>query len=68
MPFKTENEFQQLMDKNALYTKMPKAVLAALLVSYMDRLGFDRDQLDANLREEWQVLYVTGIVPQKPLK
>lgn len=66
MAFKTENEYQERLDANGLYTKMPKAVLAAILVSFVDRLGYK--DLDAAIKEEWAALYQANVIPQKPIK
>ena len=63
--FKTENEYQKAIDP-ALYADTPKAVFAALLVSYLQRLGIEFSDVDAAIREEWQALYDSEIVPQKP--
>lgn len=63
--FKTENEYQKMIDP-ALYADTPKAVFAALVVSYLNRLGVEFSDVDAAIREEWQALYDAEIVPQKP--
>ena len=63
--FKTNNEYQQTIDP-ALYADTPKAVLAALVVSYLNRLGVEFSDVDAEIRKEWQALYDAEIVPQKP--
>ena len=62
--FKTENEYQKAIDP-ALYTDTPKAVFAALLVSYMQRLGIDFGDVDQAIRDEWQALIDAGIITQK---
>lgn len=63
--FKTENEYQKTIDP-ALYADTPKAVFAAMVVSYLNRLGVEFGDVDAAIREEWQALYAAEIVPQKP--
>jgi hypothetical protein len=51
----------------SLCTETPKAVLAALLVSYLvNHAGVDFDELPAKIIDEWQVLHDNGIVKQKP--
>ena len=55
--------------------KCPKAVLAAIAVSYahinLDHDAgelFDEETITKKLHEEWTALYASGIVPQKPIK
>jgi hypothetical protein len=66
--FKTSNEYAKQIDRK-LFELMPKTVLAALVVSYLDRLsgGEDHD-INAEILEEWNTLYLNGVVPQKPPK
>ena len=48
-----------------MYANTPKAVFAALAVSFA--LRFNEDAVDAvpeTLRTEWDVLHLNGIVPQ----
>jgi hypothetical protein len=60
------NEYMKQIDRK-LYGETPKTVLAALLVSFLDRLsGGDAHNVDDEIIEEWSALYVAGIVPQKP--
>ena len=64
--FKTYNEYQRLI-KN--YDNIPKAVLAAVLVSkILLSNGGNFDAVDRDIAEEWKTLYEAGVVPQKPLK
>ncbi len=52
------------------FIKIPKAVLAAIAVSYASRLGEGDNFEDAQneIHYEWGALYQTGIVPQRPPK
>jgi len=65
---KTSNEYAH--EIKAMYQRTPKAVLAALAVSFAHRmLGGDLETLsgvEAALIEEWAILHRNGIVPQKP--
>ena len=65
---KLSNEYAKLLGR--LYADTPKAVLAAVMVSYMIRcdgeLMLMSDRAQALLADEWQILYENGIVPQKP--
>lgn len=64
--FKTENEYQNLL-KN--YDKMPKAVLAAIAVSYaLRQVEEDFGRVEEEIMNEWRVLHSAGVVPQKPVK
>lgn len=59
---------------SGLYERMPKAVLAALVVSYATRCGDgDLDDLSPEtvgtaILDEWRILHQAGIVPQPPAK
>lgn len=59
------------------YDRTPKAVFAALAISFAMRIGddedsmpqpHDMDRIEAILLEEWRILNVNGIVPQKAPK
>lgn len=51
----------------ALYERMPKAVAAALAVSYALRFATgDPEDAGRVLLKEWGILYDNGIVPQQP--
>lgn len=69
--FKKSNEYADLISRR-LYEETPKAVLAALLVSFIDRCSGGNLEgwadMDKALLEEWDILHQNGIVPQKPPK
>lgn len=66
--FKTENGYQKLISRE-LYEKIPKAVLAAIAVSYLlNHQNVNQENIDIDLKREWATLHENGIVPQKPLK
>lgn len=48
-----------------LYRKTPKAVFAAIAVSYAMRLYPEEPNIEEMLLEEWRTLNVCGIIPQK---
>jgi len=62
---KQDNEYQKAIDR-ALYEDTPKAVFAAVLVSYLNRMGVEFEEVDRAIAQEWQALYEAEIVPQKP--
>ncbi len=49
-----------------LYNAIPKAVWAAIAVSFGTRGGDLLDEAREIVLREWWVLYQNGIVPQKP--
>lgn len=70
---KITNGYTQMAGR--LYAQTPKAVWAALAISYAahrtcgaDELetGLDQDRLEPQLLEEWTILHQNGIVKQKP--
>ena len=62
---KLSNEYARLL--GPLYADMPKAVLAAIAVSFANRLNDGVFQgVECLLMDEWQALYDNGIVPQRP--
>jgi len=62
---KVKNEYsRQLKD----YDRIPKAVLAAIAVSFATQGGDFLDEANERIFEEWQILYQSGIVSQKPFK
>lgn len=64
--FKTENAYQKVLSRK-LYERMPKAVLAAIAVSYASRqTNEDFSLVEAEILKEWSILNANGIVPQKP--
>lgn len=50
----------------ALFDEMPKAVIAAIAVSLASEGGNSLDDAPARIATEWDVLYLNGIVPQRP--
>jgi hypothetical protein len=48
------------------YDKIPKAVLAAIAVSYASGGGDWLENASDNVLNEWRILYNNGIVPQRP--
>jgi hypothetical protein len=59
------NEYAGCIDEG-LYEKTPKAVLAAIAVSFISSGGDHMDDIDDEILKEWRVLYLSGIVPQRP--
>ena len=49
-----------------LYDRIPKAVLAAIAVSFATQGGDFLDEAEKRVLEEWTILHQNGIVPQKP--
>lgn len=62
---KKGNEYLGPLDS---FEKTPKAVYAAIAVSFANRFGIDLKEANAAINEEWQALYEAGIIPQKPIK
>lgn len=66
------NEYQETLER--LFDKTPKAVFAAIAVSFLKRLGGGESDTDtpaaiqAAILNEWSILHANGIVPQKPSK
>ena len=66
--FKTENSYQKILSAE-FYQKIPKAVLAAIAVSYViNWQGTDQEQAEENILAEWYTLHGQGIIPQKPFR
>lgn len=64
--FKTQNDYQKCI---SFYEDCPKAVLAAIAVSYaLRQCNEDFEKLNEEILNEWRCLYESGIVPQKPIK
>lgn len=61
---KSDNEYRRLLSER-FYNDTPKAVLAAVLVSYLFRAGVSEGGFDRGIADEWATLYENGIVPQK---
>lgn len=62
---KLTNEYAHALD-DRFYRTIPKAVLAAIAVSYASEGGDNLADAQERVREEWGILYDNGIVPQKP--
>ncbi len=58
------NEYQSELGK--LFDEMPKAVLAAVAVSFATQGGDRLSEAQVLIAKEWGVLNQNGIVPQKP--
>lgn len=66
--FKTENDYQKMVSKE-FYEKCPKAVLAALAVSFaLNHQGNDEELIEEALLNEWGLLHKQNIIPQKPYR
>lgn len=66
---KKGNEYAAKMGER--YARIPKAVWAAIAISYASSGGdllHDMDAVDDNISREWHALYNNGIVPQQPDK
>jgi hypothetical protein len=62
---KQGNEYASLL--GAAYEETPKAVLAAIAISYAMRDGDESYELALErLLEEWRILHANGIIPQAP--
>lgn len=60
------NQYQKLLKE---YDKIPKAVLAAIAVSYaLLRTDEDFEKVEEEIKREWAILHQNGIVPQKPIR
>lgn len=60
------NSYAQALGE--LYEKMPKAVLAAIAVSYATHGGDFLEEVKERIMDEWKALHAAGIVPQKPIE
>ena len=63
--FKQGNQYKDLLG-DALYRDTPKAVLAAIVASYILREGFPQGAVPSHMLNEWWALHWNGIVPQRP--
>ena len=72
---KKSNEYAETLEK--LFEEAPKAVLGALLVSFVLRFGDpegeeilpdEHERIQQVVRAEWAVLHDAGIIPQRPPK
>jgi hypothetical protein len=64
---KTSNEYAEMIASD-FYEKCPKAVFAAMAVAYPFNSGTESNKITAALHQEWENLYNSGIVSQKPPK
>lgn len=64
---KKSNEYQKMMSTE-LYAKTPKSVFAAIVVSYFYNHEQKEtiEEVDNAIKHEWEILYLQGIIPQKP--
>lgn len=65
---KLHNEYEPRVP-DGIFEKTPKAVWAALVASFLERLGIpvsDEAMQGAWIVEEWWTLHEAGIIPQKP--
>ncbi len=68
---KKSNEYAKVISE--IYDRTPKAVLAAIAVSYAmmvdDSVDYDGfEGVQEAILKEWGILHSNGIVPQKPIK
>lgn len=61
---KITNEYSQVL--GPIYERMPKAILAAIAVSFAARIFDGLEAVPNAVMDEWQALFDNGIVPQKP--
>lgn len=63
---KKQNEYQRMLSQE-FFNKTPKAVFAALAVSFVyNHKEFSKETIEDYLKAEWELLHTQGIVPQKP--
>lgn len=67
---KKTNEYAQILgtEYEGLYRDMPKAVMAAIMVSFASNGGADLEGASARIAKEWEILHANGIIPQRPSK
>jgi hypothetical protein len=63
---KASNEYSRQFGR--LYSRIPKAVFAAVAFSYTSSGGDDLQHAIQCFMQEWQILFDNGIVSQKPPK
>jgi len=61
---KITNEYSRVL--GPLYERMPKAVLAAVVVSFAHRMSGSFDAVPSTIIDEWQALFDNDLVTQKP--
>jgi len=62
---KVDNPYRELLS-DEFYAAIPKAVLAAILVSGLMKEGWYGGEFERAIHNEWSVLHDSGIVPQPP--
>lgn len=65
--YRIRNEYINQLDYK-LYNAIPKAVLGAIAISSLTEGGDFLEEAQDRLIREWGILYVNGIVPQRPPK
>lgn len=66
--FKKENSYQKILTPE-FYEKCPKAVLAAIAVSFVINHQDSRaDMAEEIIMHEWDILHKNGTIPQKPYR
>jgi hypothetical protein len=68
---KLRNSYQEVLDRD-VFDRMPKAVLAAIAVSFANQIAGAEDiesfdGCQARILDEWRILNQNGIVPQRPI-
>jgi hypothetical protein len=63
---KVMNTYAKQLD--AIYAQIPKAVLAAIAVSFATCGGDRLEDSENAILKEWRILHDNGIVPQPPCK
>jgi hypothetical protein len=61
---KITNEYSQVMGRE--YVRIPKAVFAAVAISFCSAGGDNLKDAPGKFFDEWQLLFENGIVEQKP--
>ena len=66
--FKQQNSYQEMLSLE-FYEKCPKAVFAAIAVSFvLNHQGTDSELTEETILKEWGILHQSGIIPQKPYR
>lgn len=66
--FKLGNSYQGLISRK-LYEETPKAVFAAIAVSFLlNHQSINEENIDLDLLSEWRLLFDQNIIPQRPPK
>ena len=61
---KKTNEYSHTLGR--MYAETPKAVFAAIAVSFATAGGDAMDKAEENILREWTALWYSGVVSQKP--